>query len=757
MVSLGIFFLWLVASAIVIAVALWALNAIRSGSSPQNSDRRLADLEARVRALTERVWLLEQQTTAEPEAATAPAGERAQAIPPVPAVAEPSAEAAAPTPPTVFKPPAPAASAQLKKPIGLEERIGARWTTWVGVMAILFAIGFFLRWSFENNLIGPGVRVVLGLVVGAALLAGGVLLHRRREVPYLSEGLAGLGLGTLYLSLYAAHAFYGFLSAGGAFASMFLVTVAGAVVSVASGRQITAVLTVLGGLLTPVLLVVEQPDERNLLGYLLVLDLLVLAIARFKTWPSLNRLAWVGTVILFLPTLLDQPESPHPVARLALMSALFLLFLSVPLARGWAARGRDAEVDLILLVGNAAAYFWAVYVTLEPWHPGAEGPYAFALAIAYTALAANYRRRVPQDEPTVLILLGISDIFLTLGIPLALDGPWVTLAWAAQGVVLLSVAPRLVTVIPSWGGAAALLLAAIRVVAIDRYWYPNVVPVWNVTFFVHLVVVIMLAYGGRLATALRADQLKWMTSEALRTFLWVLSAGVLALLFWREPRGLWPAGLLAAETLALGGIALVSRSRAFVIAVPLVVAVLLARILIEDDALARDAAVRLVNSVLVVRIVACIVIGLAGSWLARSGTTVAGALHVGRALSAVAGVVLLYVLSVGWTQHQGAMMDQARADRQGKLLSEIGWQTQVGLSVLWTLYAAAALAWGFVRSSLTLRYAAFCLFGFVIVKVFLFDLSEVQAIYRILSFLVLGLVLLAVSFLYQKLRTPTPN
>jgi uncharacterized membrane protein len=495
---------------------------------------------------------------------------------------------------------------------------------------------------------------------------------------------------------------------------------------------------------------VEQRDERNLLGYLLVLDLLVLAVARFRTWPSLNRLAWAGSVVLFLPTLLDRPESPHPIARLALMSALFLLFLSVPPAREWALRGRYAEVDLVLLVGNAAAYFWAVYVTLEPWRPGAEGPYAFALAVLYTALAANYRRRVPQDEATVLVLLGVSDVFLTLGIPLALDGLWVTLAWAGQGVVLLRVAPRLITVIAGWGGAGALLLAAIRVVFVDDYWFHGVEPVWNVTFLVHLLVVGALAYGGWLATALRADQLRVMTNEMLRDLLWVFASAVLAVLLWREPRGLWPAGLLAAETALLGALARIKPAQAFVVAVPVVAIALLMRILVEDDSLARGAAVNLVNGPLIVRILACIALGLAGSWLARSEG--AGALNVGRAVSAVAGLALLYVLSVGWTQHQGHALDKARATRRLNLVSEIGWKTQVGLSMLWTLYAAAALAWGFVRSSPAVRYAAFGLFGFVIFKVFLFDMSEVQAIYRILSFLILGLVLLAVSFLYQKLR-----
>jgi uncharacterized membrane protein len=80
---------------------------------------------------------------------------------------------------------------------------------------------------------------------------------------------------------------------------------------------------------------------------------------------------------------------------------------------------------------------------------------------------------------------------------------------------------------------------------------------------------------------------------------------------------------------------------------------------------------------------------------------------------------------------------------------------QVGLSVLWTLYAAAALAWGFVRSRPGLRYAALALLGLVIAKVFLIDLSSVQTVYRFVSFLILGVVLLGVSLLYQKARVRT--
>src|SRR5260370_23435959 len=81
---------------------------------------------------------------------------------------------------------------------------------------------------------------------------------------------------------------------------MFAVTLLGTVVGVLTGRLSAAVLAVLGGLLTPVLLRVERPDERNLLAYLLVLDVLVLLVARFRTWPTLTQLAWGGSALLLL-------------------------------------------------------------------------------------------------------------------------------------------------------------------------------------------------------------------------------------------------------------------------------------------------------------------------------------------------------------------------------------------------------------------------------------------------------------------------
>jgi len=311
--------------------------------------------------------------------------------------------------------------------------------------------------------------------------------------------------------------------------------------------------------------------------------------------------------------------------------------VAVPLLKERAEYRRIGEVDFLLVVGNAAGYFWVVYVTLNAWHPLAAGPYALALAVIYRAAAADYAARVPDDQATVVLHEGLAWTFLTIAIPLALDGRWVTLAWAVQGVMLLWLAARLTTPVAAWGGLAVLLFAAVRVVFLDRYWYPDVTPVWNLTYLVHLLVVAALIAGGARAGGLRSPRLGHATALRIQSALWAVAAVVLAALFWREPRGLWPALLLAALVLVLGALARVSMSPAFVVATPLVAAILLARVFGVDDGLARAASASPVSRPLLSRVAACLAVAVAGSWLKRSDASPRAPM-LGRLMSGAGGL-----------------------------------------------------------------------------------------------------------------------
>jgi uncharacterized membrane protein len=83
---------------------------------------------------------------------------------------------------------------------------------------------------------------------------------------------------------------------------------------------------------------------------------------------------------------------------------------------------------------------------------------------------------------------------------------------------------------------------------------------------------------------------------------------------------------------------------------------------------------------------------------------------------------------------------------------EPGQTPQVLLSAFWAVVGLAAVVVGLQRDLKPLRLGGLALLLLAAAKVFLYDLSELESIYRALSFIALGLLLLAGAFAYQRLR-----
>jgi len=138
-------------------------------------------------------------------------------------------------------------------------------------------------------------------------------------------------------------------------------------------------------------------------------------------------------------------------------------------------------------------------------------------------------------------------------------------------------------------------------------------------------------------------------------------------------------------------------------------------------------------------LIACFAIAL---WAAQTHQgEVAGQERIEVGIFAVAiNVYALIALSAEFWEHFGKTntgFDAALAQH-------------LSLSILWTAYASALLFLGVQNKSALLRWQSLVLFGLVVGKVFLYDLSFLERAYRILSFFVLGAVLLAVSFIYTR-------
>src|SRR6266496_1333606 len=183
--------------------------------------------------------------------------------------------------------------------IDWEQFMGAKMFAWIGGLALFLGVAFFIKYSFEHNLIPPELRVAIGFGVGIALVAGGVALKRKENI-FTAQTLCATGVLILYAVTFACRSFYHFPFFGliPTFALMSLITAAAFLLAVQLDALVVAILGIGGGFLTPVLLSTGQDNPLGLFGYIALLDIGLLAVAWRKEWNSLPILGAVGTVLM---------------------------------------------------------------------------------------------------------------------------------------------------------------------------------------------------------------------------------------------------------------------------------------------------------------------------------------------------------------------------------------------------------------------------------------------------------------------------
>jgi hypothetical protein len=194
---------------------------------------------------------------------------------------------------------APASSGESKPPINWEQFMGAKMFAWIGGLALFLGVGFFVKYSFDHDLISPAMRVTIGFLVGVGLLGGGVMV-KRKALAVIAQTLCATGVLILYAVTFACHGLYHFPFFGivPTFLLMTLITAVAFVLAVRLEAQVVAVLGMLGGFLTPVLLSTGRDNVWGLFGYIALLDAGLLAVVLHRRWNYLAPLGAAGTAIM---------------------------------------------------------------------------------------------------------------------------------------------------------------------------------------------------------------------------------------------------------------------------------------------------------------------------------------------------------------------------------------------------------------------------------------------------------------------------
>jgi uncharacterized membrane protein len=338
----------------------------------------------------------------------------------------------------------PPETAPVRKRRDVESMIAGSWFNWIGIIAVTLGVGFFLKFAFDKQWIGPSARVTLAALVGVGLLYVGERL-RRRELRSFAYVLSGGGLLILYLAVFAAYSFYLLIGHTLAILLMVAVTTTAVLLSVRLNALPVAILGLVGGFLTPVLLSTGVDNEVGLFSYIALLDAGVLAVAYFKRWRSLDFLSFVGTVTMTLGWGFKFFSPEKVWTTLFFLSVFFLIYSLLAIFHNVLAGRLSRWFDVSLAIANATFYFGLSYLMLTEagFDHATPATQALLLSVFFTGLFYTTWRWSSDDRLLRYNYLGAAATFLSLAVAIQLELQWVTIAWAVEALMLTWVGLRL--------------------------------------------------------------------------------------------------------------------------------------------------------------------------------------------------------------------------------------------------------------------------------------------------------------------------
>jgi len=350
----GIMLVVLVILGIPVALAIWLIvRAISAKNRIEELSQRLVELESEI------IRLKREKETSKPVESTPAPAPQPKIVTPVPVVPPKPTVTPQPVisrlcPPAVTPPPisailtpprpAPIPFSKAKPAINWEQFMGVKGFAWLGGLALFLGVAFFIKYSFDNNLVPPELRVAIGFLTGLGLLVGGVVMSRK-NFPALSQTLCATGVVILYAVTFACRSIYHFEFFGPipTFLLMALITTTAFFLAARLNALVVAILGMLGGFLTPILLSTGQDNPVGLFGYIAILDAGLIVVALNKRWHFLTALAALGTAIMQIgwADKFFVGEKYFEGDKIFIALGVLLGFNALWLAANWWAKRRD--------------------------------------------------------------------------------------------------------------------------------------------------------------------------------------------------------------------------------------------------------------------------------------------------------------------------------------------------------------------------------------------------------------------------------
>lgn len=653
----------------------------------------------------------------------------------------------------------------------LEKFIGENLANKIGIAVLVLGIGFFVKYAIDQDWIKEGGRIAIGLICGGILI--GIAHYLRNSYRSFSSVLVGGGLCVFYFTIAFAYQEYGMMPQSVAFGAMVIITAFAVILALLYNRLEIAVLATIGGFITPFLVSNGNANYVALFTYLTILNTGLLVLAYFKRWPSINIIALFFTVIIFgswLGLYADTPEFSNRNAFL-FATLFYVLFIATNTLNNLREKRIFTAFDFCILLSINALYYSAGIIILKDIDGGVyKGLFTAILGVLNLTMAYLLFKNKRADKNFIYLLIGLTLTYISLAAPVQLSGNSITLFWASECVVLYWLYRRSgITLLK----VATLIISGLALVSLmmdiqKLYGGITLLPIIINRAFITTIVT-AVAYGLLYVQVKKQGEIDCFTglpSRIITTGLLVLSIGLL-----------YAAGALEINYQfgnrlpGTGAKFIYGQLYTYCFALVLLLAVLKQfatdRLAVRNTILlacfgmyllyispisdAAEGALITDNTSLfaphwLADIALLALVFTAIQYVRKNRLALAGFLS---AFTWVVSVALLIFVSVEvyylflWTGYNGT----TESLEKYKLI-----YNKAGITITWAVISFAFMWLGMRHRYKPLRVISLSLFLLALIKLFLWDIRNIGEGGKIAAFIALGVLLLIISFMYQRLK-----
>lgn len=654
----------------------------------------------------------------------------------------------------------------------IERLLGENWLSKIGIVTLVLGIAFFVKYAIDRDWINEIGRVGIGLLTGGIII--GIAHKLKKQYHVFSSILVGGGISVFYITITLAFREYELFSQPIAFVLLIAITVFSVILSLLYDRKELAIFSLLGGFASPLMISTGAGNYIVLFSYIFILNTGMLVVSFAKNWRVIGIMCYMLTLGFFWSWLLTAYRN-HSLVLVTLFTVLFFVqFYLLAIIDHLRTEKKVTAYQSFLILSNNLFVFLACLYVWDQCQYDVRGLITIALAVLNAIVMFTLFRRSKVDRNLIYLIIAVVMTFVSLAIPIQLNGHVITMFWAAEAVVLLLLWRRSRINVFWFGFGVICLLTVISYVmdVHETYSYDSELPILVNRIFITGIVVIVASViclfilrkeDPDMEIEIRGFDLL-SVGAVVNVFKYVLITLAYVMPFLE----------LNYQLERFTDVEFYSSFRYLCMATYTALYVALLAFIYRKKASAAFTYVLLLASM--------ICYGAFYSYMAidlrfdifSSGmySTAHFLIHY---LSLPAVIYIAYLLvrnikslsqewfsSICWvlvvlcvvilsieTDHTIIAL-LGNAENYDFILYDVH---TFGYPILWGVLAMVLMIWGLNVKEVLLRKISLIFFGIIILKFYAYDVWHMSQAGRIVSFIILGVILLSVSFLQQKIKT----